>query len=193
MSAVGARCFGDGDPLYEAYHDDEWGRPIEDGPDERALLERFALEAFQSGLSWLTILRKRAGFRVAFCQFDPVAVAAFGPPEVEVLMQDAGIVRNRAKILATIADARALVAMHERGDSLRELVERFRPPARTAPPRSFAEVPAVTPESTALAKELKRLGFAFIGPTTAYAAMQAIGLVDDHLAACPVRVAARAN
>jgi len=180
-----SRCFGDGDPLYERYHDEEWGRPV---TDERGLFERMSLEAFQSGLSWATILRKREHFRAAFANFDPEVVARFGDDDVERLMADAGIVRNRAKIEATIANARATVALHADGGSLHELIwERYRPAPRTAPPASFADVPAQVPESAALAKDLKRRGFRFVGPTTLYALMQATGVVDDHLAGCPVR------
>lgn len=184
--APAARCFGDGDPLYESYHDTEWGVPFEDSADERELYERLALEAFQSGLSWITILRKRDAFRAAFADFDPVAVATFDDADVERLMSDAGIVRNRAKIDATIADARALVAMHERGERLRDVLEAYRPADPTVP-AGPADVPGSTPASVALAKDLKKLGFRFIGPTTAYAAMQAVGIVDDHLVTCPVR------
>jgi DNA-3-methyladenine glycosylase I len=182
-----SRCFGDGDPLYERYHDEEWGRPV---TDERGLFERMSLEAFQSGLSWLTILRKRENFRAAFANFDPETVAQFGDDDVARLMADAGIVRNRAKIEATIANARATVALHEDGGTLRELIwERYRPAPRDAPPQSFADVPSQTPETVALAKDLKRRGFRFVGPTTLYALMQATGVVDDHLAGCPVRAA----
>jgi DNA-3-methyladenine glycosylase I len=179
------RCFGDGDPLYERYHDEEWGRPVR---DERGLYERMSLEAFQSGLSWLTILRKRDAFRAAFANFEPDAVARFTPDDVERLLHDAGIVRNRAKIEATIANAQATVALREHGPTLPELVwERYRPPAPAEPPRTFADVPSQTPETVALAKELKRRGFRFVGPTTLYALMQACGVVNDHLASCPVR------
>lgn len=183
---LAARCFGDGDPLYESYHDTEWGVAFVDSADERELYERLALEAFQSGLSWITILRKRDAFRDAFAGFDPAVVATFDDAHVARLMADAGIVRNRAKIDATIADARALVAMHERGERLRDVLETYRPAEPTVP-ATPADVPGSTPASTALAKDLKRLGFRFIGPTTAYAAMQAVGIVDDHLATCPVR------
>jgi DNA-3-methyladenine glycosylase I len=179
------RCFGDGDPLYERYHDEEWGRPV---TDERGLFERMSLEAFQSGLSWLTILRKREAFRAAFAKFEPDAVARFGDTDVARLLEDAAIVRNRAKIEATIANAKATVALRDAGPSLTELIwERHRPPARAAPPQTFDDVPSQTPESVALAKELKRRGFRFVGPTTLYALMQACGVVDDHLATCPVR------
>lgn len=181
------RCFGDGDEGYQRYHDAEWGRPVAVGPDERELLERLSLEAFQSGLSWLTILRKREGFRAAFADFAPAVVAQYDETDVARLLSDDRIVRNRAKVAATITNARALVAMHERGERLQDLLERFRPPARPAPPQTLSQVPASTPESAALAKELKRHGFVFVGPTTAYATMQAIGLVDDHVAGCVVR------
>jgi DNA-3-methyladenine glycosylase I len=183
--ATAIRCFGDGDPLYERYHDEEWGRPV---TDERGLFERMALEGFQSGLSWLTILRKREAFRAAFAGFDADAVARFGPEDVERLMGDAGIVRNRAKIEATIANARAMLALRDDGATLRELIwERHRPAPRPAPPRTWADVPSQTPETVALSKELKRRGFRFVGPTTLYALMQACGVVDDHLADCIVR------
>jgi DNA-3-methyladenine glycosylase I len=178
------RCFGDGDALYERYHDEEWGRPVR---DERGLFERLSLEAFQSGLSWLTILRKREAFRAAFAGFDPDAVAAYTAADVERLLGDAGIVRNRAKIEATIANARATVALRTPGPPLHELVWSHRP-APAPPPRTFADVPTQTPETVALARELKRRGFRFVGPTTLYALMQACGLVDDHLAGCPTRV-----
>jgi DNA-3-methyladenine glycosylase I len=179
------RCFGDGDPLYERYHDEEWGRPV---TDERGLFERMSLEAFQSGLSWLTILRKREAFRAAFAHFEPDAVARFGDDDAARLLADAGIVRNRAKIAATIANARATVDLHDGGATLHELIwERFRPAPRATPPRTWAEVPSQTPETVALAKELKRRGFRFVGPTTLYALMQACGVVCDHLATCPVR------
>lgn len=182
------RCFGDGDALYEAYHDVEWGRPVE---GEAALFERIALEGFQAGLSWLVVLRKRQAFREAFAGFEPSVVAAFDDDDVARLLADARLVRNRAKIEATIAGARATLDMHAAGDSLAALFARHAPASREAAPASWAEVPSVTPESTALAKELKRLGFRFIGPTTAYAAMQAIGIVNDHLAGCPLALAER--
>ncbi|MEA2137221.1 MAG: DNA-3-methyladenine glycosylase [Solirubrobacteraceae bacterium] len=178
-----ARCFGDGDPLYADYHDREWGRPV---TDERGLFERLCLEGFQSGLSWLTILRKREAFRAAFAGFDPAAVARFGPADTERLLADAGIVRNRAKIEATVANARATVALRATGTPLPELIWSHRPPERPAP-ASFADVPPHVPEAAALARALKRAGLRFVGPTTAYALMEACGLVDDHLATCPVR------
>jgi DNA-3-methyladenine glycosylase I len=180
------RCFGDGDPLYERYHDEEWGFPV---LDERGLYERMSLEAFQSGLSWRTILAKRDNFRAAFAGFEPDAVARFGPADVERLLGDAGIVRNRAKIEATLANARTTVALRETGKPLDALI-RAHAPARPAPPVTWADVPSTTPETTLLARELKRRGFRFVGPTTLYALMQACGLVDDHLAGCPARPAA---
>ena len=182
---AGSRCFGDGDPLYEEYHDVEWGRPVR---GERQLYERLSLEAFQSGLSWLTILRKRPAFRAAFSGFDPEQVAVFGDGAVARLLADAGIVRNRAKIDATIANAHAVLGLWETGRTLGELVWSHAPAERLRQPRAatFGEVPASTPESVALAWALKAAGFRFVGPTTAYAAMQACGLVDDHLAGCPV-------
>ena len=181
-----ARCaWGASTPDYVRYHDEEWGRPVH-GAD--ALFERLCLEAFQSGLSWLTILRKRERFRAAFAGFHIPAVAAFGDDDVARLMADASIVRNRAKIDAAIANARVVAAMQRDGDSLAELLWSFAPGGRPAP-RTTADVPAVTPESTAMAKELKRRGFRFVGPTTLYALMQATGVVDDHLAGCPVRAA----
>jgi DNA-3-methyladenine glycosylase I len=164
-------------PDYVAYHDEEWGRPEHDA---RALYEKVCLEAFQSGLSWITILRKREGFRTAFAGFEPAVVAEFGESDVERLMNDAAIVRNRAKILATITNARAALDV-----DLAELMWRFAPEPRPRP-RDHGSVPPWTPESKALAKELKRNGFVFVGPTTAYAAMQACGLVDDHIEGCCV-------
>ena len=175
-------------PEYVAYHDDEWGRPLH---GVTAMFERLSLEAFQSGLSWLVILRKRPAFRAAFAGFEPAAVARFDEADVARLLADAGIVRNRAKIEATLANARATVALRAAGTSLPDVVWAHRPPARPAP-RSWADVPAITPESTALAKELKRHGFRFVGPTTAYAGMQACGLVNDHLDGCVARAATEA-
>ncbi|HET9648130.1 MAG TPA: DNA-3-methyladenine glycosylase I [Microlunatus sp.] len=164
------------DPLLREYYDTEWGLPIR---DERGLFERLSLEAFQSGLSWATILRKRPAFRVAFADFDPDTVAGFGPADVERLLGDAGIVRNRAKIEATIANAAATVGLRA-GGGLVELIWSFRPD-RTPAPRSSAELQTTSPESLALSKALRRHGFRFVGPTTMYALMQAIGMVDDHL------------
>jgi DNA-3-methyladenine glycosylase I len=169
--------------LYVAYHDEEWGRPV---LDERGLLERLCLEGFQSGLSWLTILRKRDNFRAAFAGFEPEAVARFGDRDVKRLLGDAGIVRHRGKIEAAIANARGTLALRERGTPLQELVWSHRPKRRRAPrgPRDWV---STTPESVALSKALKRGGFRFVGPTTVYAAMQACGVVNDHLAGCIVR------
>jgi len=178
---VSARCFGDGDPLYAAYHDTEWGVPVR---GETELLERFCLEAFQSGLAWITILRKRPAFRAAFAGFDPVAVAQFADDDVARLLADAGIVRNRAKIDATIANARAVLGLWDAGRTLTDLVWSHAPAPRAARLATWADVPTQSPESVALARALKTAGFRFIGPTTAYASMQACGLVDDHLATC---------
>ena len=183
-STVATRCFGDGDELYERYHDTEWGVPVH---GESELLERLALEGFQSGLSWLTVLRKRPAFREAFEGFDPVAVARFTDEDVERLVVDASIIRNRSKIRSVVANARAVVALHEQGRTLDELVWSHAPvePARDRHVM-WMDVPASTPGSTALAKDLKSRGFTFVGPITAYATMQACGLVDDHLAGCLV-------
>jgi DNA-3-methyladenine glycosylase I len=162
-------------PEYLAYHDDEWGRPLH---GDVALFERLSLEAFQSGLSWLVILRKRPAFRAAFAGFDPAVVAAFGPDDVARLMADAGIVRNRAKIEATVHNAGRVVEL-----DLDELLWSFAPPTHRRP-AGLADVPATSPESVAMAKELKRRGLRFVGPTTCYALMQAAGLVDDHVVGC---------
>jgi DNA-3-methyladenine glycosylase I len=166
---------------YVAYHDDEWGRPVH---GDAALFERLSLEAFQSGLSWLTILRKREAFRAAFAGFDPAAIAAFDAADETRLLADAGIVRNRAKVAATIANARAVLDLDR---PLSELLWSFAPTSPRPAPVSVTEVPAVTPESTAMAKALRAKGFRFVGPTTAYALMQATGMVDDHLAGCAFR------
>jgi DNA-3-methyladenine glycosylase I len=171
-------------PEYVAYHDDEWGRPVR---DDRGLYEKLCLEAFQSGLSWLTILRKREAFRRAFAGFEIERVARFGARDVSRLVSDAGIVRNRAKIDASIANARAAVELGAGGQSLADVIWSFEPRGRRRAPRSLADVPAQTDESRALARELKRRGFRFVGSTTAYALMQACGLVNDHLAGCVVR------
>src|SRR6185312_14234652 len=164
--------------MYRDYHDYEWGRVLR-GRD--ALFERMSLEAFQSGLSWLTILRKRENFRAAFDGFDVDKVAGYTDLDVARLMADVGIVRNRAKVDATIANARAAAALDV---DLADLLWSFAPPPRRFRPATVADVAAVTPESTAMAKELKRRGFRFVGPTTAYALMQAAGMVDDHLRSC---------
>jgi len=181
-----ARCaWAGGAPEYLRYHDEEWGRPVH---GERALFERITLEAFQSGLSWLTILRKREGFREAFDGFEPDAVAGYGPDDVGRLLADVRIVRNRAKVAAAITNARATVALRDFAEGgLDAFVWSFAPPPRARRPAQ-GEVPATTPESAALAKQLKRRGFVFVGPTTAYAAMQACGLVDDHLDGCSVLI-----
>jgi DNA-3-methyladenine glycosylase I len=180
----GPRCrWATSAPEYLAYHDDEWGRPVR---DDRGLYERLSLEAFQSGLSWLTILRKRDAFRRAFAGFEIARVAAFGARDVQRLLADAAIVRNRGKIEAAIANAGAAMALQAEGESLAELIWSFEP-GEHAVPRSLTEVPSTTPESTALARELKRRGFRFVGPTTSYALMQACGLVNDHLDGCVAR------
>jgi len=169
---------------YIDYHDNEWGREVR-GDD--AVFERIVLEAFQSGLSWLTILRKRANFRAAFANFSIPAVAAFTESDVEKLLSDAGIIRNRAKIEAAIANARAAA---ELPGGLSNFVWSFAPERRRRPaPKVIADVPAISPESTAMAKELKRKGFRFVGPTTVYAHMQATGMVNDHLRGCIARAA----
>ena len=167
--------------LYRDYHDAEWGQPLR---ESAALFERISLEAFQSGLSWLIILRKRENFRRAFHGFDVQRIARYTKRDIDRLMADTGIVRNRAKIEATIANARAAAELDV---DLGELLWSFAPPRRPRPV-DVSEVPAVTAESTAMAKELKRRGFRFVGPTTAYALMQATGMVDDHTADCWVRV-----
>ncbi|MFD9891264.1 DNA-3-methyladenine glycosylase I [Amycolatopsis sp. NPDC059027] len=173
-----ARCsWGNSAPDYAEYHDTEWGVPLR-GQD--ALYERLCLESFQSGLSWITILRKREAFRKAFRRFKPSAVARFTDDDVERLMQDASIVRNRAKIQAAITNARAIAALDR---PLDDLLWSFAP-TKHRRPRTMADVPAITEESKAMAKELKKRGFAFLGPTTCYALMQATGMVDDHVKGC---------
>jgi len=169
--------------LYCDYHDHEWGRPVR---GSAALFERVSLEAFQSGLSWLIILRKRVNFRTAFDRFDVERVARYGERDVARLMADAGIVRNRSKIAATISNARVVADLADEGVDLGELLWSFAPQDRITRPRpaDLSQVASVTPESTAMAKELKRRGFRFVGPTTAYAMMQATGMVDDHVANC---------
>ncbi len=167
-------------PEYIAYHDEEWGRPVR-GDD--AVFERLTLEAFQSGLSWITILRKRENFRAAFGGFAIPVVAAYGEDDVARLLGDPGIIRNRAKIEATVANARACLKLPE---GLSDLVWRYADPGSPAP-ASITDVPATTPASKALAKELRSRGLRFVGPTTAYATMQAIGVVNDHIADCWVR------
>jgi DNA-3-methyladenine glycosylase I len=179
------RCWESADPAYNAYHDEEWGRPV---TDERGVYERLCLEGFQSGLSWLTILRKRPAFRVAFADFDPDAVAAFEPADVDRLLGDSGIVRHRGKIEAAIANARATLALRESGTPLHILFWSHRP-AEPRTPSSPADWMTTTPEATVLSKRLKQAGFRFVGPTTVYAAMQACGVVNDHLTTCPARAA----
>jgi DNA-3-methyladenine glycosylase I len=184
---VAERCWESTDPAYNRYHDEEWGRPV---VDERGLYERFCLEGFQSGLSWLTILRKREAFRAAFAGFDPERVAEFDELDVERLLADAGIVRHRGKIEAAIANARAALALRAEGRALPEVVWAHRSDGPA--PRTRDDWRSTTPASEALSKELKKAGFRFVGPTTVYAAMQACGVVDDHLATCPAREAAEA-
>ena len=182
------RCaWADSAPEYAAYHDEEWGTPLH-GDD--ALFERLSLEAFQSGLSWITILRKRPAFRAAFAGFAIDAVAAFTEEDHARLMGDAAIVRNRAKISAAIANARAAQRLPE---GLSALLWSFAPGAPRSRPATLADVPATSPESVAMAKELKRRGFVFVGPTTVYSLLQACGLVGDHLVGCPVRDQAEAE
>ena len=180
------RCpWGAAPPDYRAYHDDEWGRPV---TDDVRIYEKLCLEGFQSGLSWLTILRKREGFRAAFARFDPEAVAAFGADDVERLLGDAAIVRHRGKIEATMANARALVDLWSAGLTLGGLLWSHEPEPRP-PAAQLSDLPTITPEATALSKALRRHGFRFVGPTTAYSAMQSLGVVNDHLAGCHVREA----
>jgi DNA-3-methyladenine glycosylase I len=188
----GQRCWWCGaDPLYVAYHDHEWGFPI---ADDRRLFEKLVLEGFQSGLSWLTILRKRENFRRAFAGFEIDTVARFGTADVARLLGDAGIVRHRGKIEAAIANARAALDLIERHGSLAAFVWRFEPPPHERPARMTREALAglgSTKHSAALSKELKRAGFGFVGPITVYAFMQAMGLVNDHVQGCPAGEAAR--
>ena len=186
----GARCFGQGDPVYEAYRDEEWGRPR---LTESELYERLCLEGVQAGLSWRLVLGRREAYRQAFAGFDPDVVAGYDEDVVTRLTADPALIRSRRKMDMIVTNARATLALREAG-GLPALVAASAPPDRPAP-ASPADVPASTPESTALARALKRAGFTFVGPTTAYALMQAVGIVDDHLAGCPVRaavVAARA-
>ena len=185
-----ARCPWGVEPAeYRAYHDDEWGRPV---VDDVRLFEKLCLEGFQAGLSWLTILRKREAFRRAFAGFDLAAVAAFGERDVERLLADAGIVRHRGKIEAAVANARAALAVQAEAGSLAALVWSFEPASRP-PPAVLGDLAASTPESAGLSKELRRRGFRFVGPTTVYAAMQSLGLVNDHLEGCHVRAAVDAE
>ena len=168
---------------YRSYHDDEWGRPV---GNDLQIFEKLCLEGFQAGLSWITILRKRPAFRRAFAEFDPERVAAFGPDEVEALLGDSGIVRHRGKIESVITNARAVRALHDRGLSLGGLVWSHRPATKEAP-GAPGDLEASTAESRALSRELRKNGFAFVGPTTVYSAMQSLGVVNDHLAGCEWR------
>jgi len=181
----GERCFGADDSLYLSYHDEEWGRPVR---DERGVYERLCLEGFQSGLSWLTILRKRHAFREAFAGFDPDRVAEFDERDVSRLLGDASIVRHRGKIEAAIRNARATLALRAAGSPLPTLFWAAAPAVSPAP-ETQADWPGSSTESVLLARQLRAAGFAFVGPTTVYAAMQACGVVNDHLATCPVRPA----
>ncbi len=182
------RCWWAGDDAtYVAYHDTEWGIPVH---DDVRLFEKLCLEGFQAGLSWLTILRKRDAFREVFAGFEPASVARFDDRDVQRLLADARIVRHRGKIEAAIGNARATLDLVAVEDSLATFVWRYAPDDHVAP-RSMHDVPATTPESTALSKDLKRRGFRFIGPTTAYAFMQSMGLVDDHLVGCTARADSR--
>ena len=164
------------DPMLRNYYDTEWGMPVR---DEHGVFERLSLEAFQAGLSWATILRKRENFREAFAGFDPEVIEHFGEAKVEELLGNAGIIRNRAKILATINNAKATIALREDG-GLAEFIWSFRP-ASTPAPQIFEDIPTISPESTAMSKALKKRGFAFVGPTTMFALMEALGIVDTHL------------
>jgi DNA-3-methyladenine glycosylase I len=176
------RCWWCGDdPLYQQYHDDDWGRRV---TDERELFEKLILDGAQAGLSWITILRKRDGYRRAFEGFDPATVAAYGDDDVDRLLADPGIVRNRQKVHAAIGNARALLAMHEDGETLSELVWTHAPPPRRRRLRHGDEIPVSTPEAEALSKALRARGWRFVGPTIVYAFMQAVGVVDDHLEGC---------
>ncbi|NNF56009.1 MAG: DNA-3-methyladenine glycosylase I [Acidimicrobiales bacterium] len=182
-----ARCrWGASPPIYLDYHDREWGQPV---TDEVTLFEKVCLEGFQAGLSWLTILRKRPEFRSAFHEFDPDRVAKMGPEQVDELLQNPGIVRHRGKIEATINNAQRLRELHENGVTLRQLFWGVAEQTSPIAPRTFADVPSITPESIALSKQLKESGFKFVGPTTCYAAMQAMGVVNDHLLGCHARAA----
>jgi DNA-3-methyladenine glycosylase I len=189
-----SRCWWPGDdPEYIRYHDEEWGRPV---VDDRRLFEKLCLEGFQSGLSWITILRKRENFRTAFADFDPVIVGQFGPNDVERLLGDAGIVRHRRKIESTINNAARALELAEECGSLARYIWSWEPTnPREARPPAEAEwpMPSTTATSTALSKDLKRRGWSFVGPTTAYAFMQAMGLVEDHVEGCSVGEVCRAE
>jgi DNA-3-methyladenine glycosylase I len=180
-----ARCWwGASSPDYVAYHDDEWGRPV---TDDRRLFEKLCLEGFQSGLSWLTILRKRENFRAAFAGFDLATVAAFGPDDVERLLGDAGIVRHRRKIESTVNNAARALELVEEWGSLAAYVWSYEAQGVERPLDGTTPIPSVTPASVALSKDLRRRGWSFVGPTTVYAFMQAMGLTNDHLVGCHVR------
>lgn len=180
------RCFWAGsDPLYRRYHDEEWGRPV---ADDTRLFEKLCLEGFQSGLAWITILRKRENFRAAFAGFDIPTVAAFGDADVERLVGDAGIVRHRGKIVSTINNARRALDLQAEAGSLAAFIWRFEPDPSTRPSVfTMQDIQPKTAESTALSKELRKRGWSFVGPTTVYAFMQAMGLVNDHLDGCDIR------
>ena len=178
-----ARCaWGANDAEYRRYHDEEWGTPLH---GDRALFEKLSLEGFQAGLSWITILKRRPGFREVFHGFDPAEIVTFTDDDVERLMLDSRIIRNRAKILATINNARVTLDLIDGAPgALDELMWSFAPSARATGPADFSEVPAVTPESTAMSKELRKRGYKFVGATTMYALMQSSGMVDDHVRGC---------
>jgi DNA-3-methyladenine glycosylase I len=179
-----ARCWWPGDdPLYVAYHDDDWGRPVR---DERELFEKLILDGAQAGLAWITILRKRDGYRRAFEGFDPEVVAAYGPADVERLLADPGIVRNRQKVAAAISNAQALLAMHHAGETLVDLVWSHQPESHPVL-RAGVDIPVTSPEAEALSKALRDRGFKFVGPTIIYAFMQAVGVVNDHVEGCAFR------
>jgi DNA-3-methyladenine glycosylase I len=180
-----ARCrWGEAPEIYRIYHDSEWGRPV---ADDRRVFEKLCLEGFQAGLSWLTILRKREAFRHAFAGFVPEVVADYGPAQIERLLADPGIVRHRGKIEAAVANARATVALQREGTSLAGLLWKAAPVEQQSPPTRLADIPASVPAAADLARRLKGRGFRFLGPTTLYAAMQSLGLVNDHLVGCHVR------
>lgn len=175
------RCGWPGDdPLYVGYHDDDWGRPVR---GERELFEKLILDGAQAGLAWITILRKRETYRAAFDGFDPVVVAAYGPADVERLLADPGIVRNRQKVAAAITNAQSLLAMHDAGETLVDLVWSHQP-ARHQRPRPGGDYPVASPEAEALSKALRDRGWKFVGPTIVYAFMQAVGVIDDHMDGC---------
>jgi DNA-3-methyladenine glycosylase I len=179
-----ARCWWPGDdPLYLAYHDDDWSRPVR---DERELFEKLILDGAQAGLAWITILRKRKGYRKAFEGFDPEVVAAYGPADVERLLGDPGIVRNRQKVAAAISNAQALLAMHDAGETLVDLVWSHEPASHPTL-AAGADIPVTSPEAEALSKALRDRGFKFVGPTIIYAFMQAVGVVNDHVEGCAFR------